>query len=59
MSRIVDAFKTAKRQGRAAFIPYVTCGDPSLEQSVAIAAALECLKCKLASVKLLGSYPIG
>ncbi len=41
MSRIVEAFKTAKRQGRAAFIPYVTCGDPSLEQSVAIAAALE------------------
>jgi tryptophan synthase alpha chain len=41
VSRIVEAFKTAKRQGRAAFIPYVTCGDPSLEQSVAIAAALE------------------
>lgn len=41
MSRIVEAFKTAKREGRAAFIPYVTCGDPSLEQSVAIAAALE------------------
>ena len=41
MSRIVDAFKTAKRDGRAAFIPYVTCGDPSLEQSVAIASALE------------------
>lgn len=41
MSRIVEAFKTVKREGRAAFIPYVTCGDPSLEQSVAIAAALE------------------
>ena len=41
MSRITDAFKNAGRQGRAAFIPYVTCGDPSLEQSVAIAAALE------------------
>jgi tryptophan synthase alpha chain len=41
VSRITDAFKTAGRQGRAAFIPYVTCGDPSLEQSVAIAAALE------------------
>lgn len=25
----------------------------------AIASALECLKCKLASVKILGSYPIG
>jgi tryptophan synthase alpha chain len=41
VSRITDAFKTARREGRAAFIPYVTCGDPSLEQSVAIAAALE------------------
>jgi len=41
VSRIVEAFKTAKREGRAAFIPYVTCGDPSLKQSVAIAAALE------------------
>jgi len=41
VNRIVEAFKIAKREGRAAFIPYVTCGDPSLEQSVAVAAALE------------------
>jgi len=41
VSRIADAFKTARREGRAAFVPYVTCGDPSLEQSVAIAGALE------------------
>jgi tryptophan synthase alpha chain len=41
VSRIADAFKTAKRQGRAAFIPYVTCGDPSLERSIELAAALE------------------
>jgi prephenate dehydratase len=25
----------------------------------AVAGALECLECKLASVKLLGSYPVG
>ena len=41
MSRIADAFKTARREGRAAFVPYITAGDPSLERTVEIAAALE------------------
>ncbi len=41
MSRIVDAFKNAKREGRAAFVPYVTAGDPSLERTVELAVALE------------------
>ncbi len=41
MSRIADAFKNAKREGRAAFVPYVTAGDPSLERTVELAVALE------------------
>lgn len=41
MSRISDAFKAAGRDRRAAFIPYVTAGDPSLERTVEIAVALE------------------
>ena len=31
MKRIEDAFRAAKRNGRAAFIPYITAGDPNLE----------------------------
>ena len=41
MSRIADAFKTARREGRAAFVPYVTAGDPSLGRTVELASALE------------------
>lgn len=41
MSRIADAFKLARREGRAAFVPYVTAGDPSLGRTVELAAALE------------------
>ena len=40
MSRLNDAFKDAKREKRAAFVPYVTAGDPSLERSVEIGRAL-------------------
>jgi len=41
VSRLNDAFKDAKREKRAAFVPYVTAGDPSLERSVEIVRALE------------------
>lgn len=41
MSRIADAFRTARRNDRAAFVPYVTAGDPTLGRTVEIAAALE------------------
>ncbi len=40
MSRLNDAFRDAKREKRAAFVPYVTAGDPSLERSVEIVRAL-------------------
>jgi tryptophan synthase alpha chain len=36
MSRIASRFAELQRQGRAAFIPFLTAGDPSLETSFAI-----------------------
>jgi tryptophan synthase alpha chain len=40
VSRIGDAFKAAKRAKRAAFVPYITAGDPSLERTVDLVRAL-------------------
>ena len=41
MTRIERAFRRAEKAKRAAFIPYVTAGDPSLEQTLAVARALD------------------
>jgi tryptophan synthase alpha chain len=41
MSRIAAAFETARREGRAAFIAYLTAGDPSADATVALAVAVE------------------
>ncbi len=41
MSRIGLAFERARREGRAAFIAYLTAGDPTPEATVALARALE------------------
>ncbi len=40
MSRIADAFASARAGNRAAFIPYVTAGDPTLERTAEIVFAL-------------------
>ncbi len=40
MSRLADAFARAGREGRAAFVAYVTAGDPSPDATVALARAL-------------------
>jgi tryptophan synthase alpha chain len=40
VKRIEEAFRTAKRDGRAAFIPYITAGDPTLEGTVELVRAL-------------------
>jgi tryptophan synthase alpha chain len=40
VKRIEQAFRTAKRHGRAAFIPYITAGDPHLEATVELVRAL-------------------
>jgi len=41
VSRISDAFGRARQEGRAAFIAYLTAGDPSPEATVGLARALE------------------
>ena len=41
MNRIEERFKTLAAKGQTAFIPYITAGDPTLEQTARIVAALE------------------
>ncbi len=40
MSRVGEAFAAARRAQRAAFVAYVTAGDPTLDRTVELAAAL-------------------
>lgn len=40
MSRLVEAFRIAKREKRAAFVPYITAGDPSLTRTVELVRTL-------------------
>ena len=40
MTRIADAFVRARSQGRAAFVAYITAGDPSPDATVGLAQAL-------------------
>lgn len=41
MKRLEEAFRAAKKSGRAAFIPYITAGDPNLEATIGLVRALE------------------
>jgi tryptophan synthase alpha chain len=41
LDRVAAAFDRARRESRAAFIPYLTAGDPSAEATVAFAKALD------------------
>lgn len=41
MSWIAEAFQRAKQEKRAAFVAYLTCGDPSPEDTVGLARALD------------------
>ncbi len=41
MSRIDDAFRLARKQGRRGFIPFITAGDPDLETTGALLKELE------------------
>jgi tryptophan synthase alpha chain len=36
MTRLADTFARAKKEGRAAFVPFITAGDPNMETSFAI-----------------------
>lgn len=40
MKRLEEAFHAAKKNGRAAFIPYITAGDPDLETTVELVRSL-------------------
>jgi tryptophan synthase alpha chain len=40
VKRIEGVFRSAKREGRAVFIPYITAGDPNLEISVELVRGL-------------------
>lgn len=40
MSRIASCFERARQQGRAAFIPFITAGDPNLERTLELMRAL-------------------
>lgn len=40
MKRLEESLRTAKKNGRAAFIPYITAGDPNLEATVELVRAL-------------------
>jgi len=40
-SRLAETFRNAREQGRAVFIPYLTAGDPSADDTVSLAAALD------------------
>jgi len=40
MTRLGDSFASARREGRAAFIAYLTAGDPSFRETAALARAL-------------------
>ena len=40
-NRIEQAFARAKAEQRGALMPYITAGDPGLEQTLAILQALE------------------
>lgn len=41
MGRIGDQFEKRKAEGRTAFVPFITAGDPSVERTVAAALELE------------------
>src|SRR5579864_975312 len=40
MSRLSQIFARLKKEGRAAFVPFITAGDPDMETSLAILEAL-------------------
>ncbi len=40
MSRLKDKFAALKKEGRAAFVPFITAGDPDMETSFAILESL-------------------
>jgi tryptophan synthase alpha chain len=58
VSRIAEKFARARAERRAAFIGYVTAGDPSLDDTVALASALDAAGADILELGVPFSDPI-
>ena len=58
MTRIADAFQEARLENRAAFIAYLTAGDPSADATVAMASALDAAGADILEMGVPFSDPI-
>lgn len=59
VNRIAQRFELLRARGESAFIPYITAGDPSLEQTVAIVHALEEAGADIVELGVPFSDPVG
>ncbi len=59
MNRIEQRFRELKQKGETAFIPYITAGDPSLEQTERIVYALEAAGADVIEFGVPFSDPVG
>ncbi len=59
MNRIEQRFRELKQKGETAFIPYITAGDPSLEQTKRIVYALEAAGADVIEFGVPFSDPVG
>lgn len=58
MSAIDELFKRLKSEGKKAFMPFITAGDPSLEFSAEMLKSLDATGCHLAELGIPYSDPI-
>ena len=59
MNRIEARFEQLKQRGEAAFIPFITAGDPSLAMSKEIILALESAGADIIELGIPFSDPVG
>lgn len=58
MSQIDDLFTRLKQQGKKAFLPFVTAGDPDLQVTAKVLETFDALGCSMAEVGIPYSDPI-